>query len=52
MILLQDDIDIRPVKVDWYWSEKKPEDDDGSLREVDPYFIMRETTYIWSGTNW
>lgn len=43
MIVLQDGIDVRPVKIDWYWSEQHPEVQDGSLRVVDPLYVITET---------
>jgi hypothetical protein len=52
MIILQDELDTRPVKVDWYWSEKRPEVDDGNLREVHPFFVIQESRYIWEEVSW
>lgn len=52
MILLQDDIDTRVVKVDWYWKETRPDKDDGTLAEIDPYFVITESQYTWEGVGW
>lgn len=52
MIVLQDNIDTRPVKVDWYWKQTKPEKDDGTLVEVNPYFIITESQYTWDTSGW
>ncbi len=52
MIVLQPEIDTRPVKIDWYWSTKKPTKDDGKLQEVYPFFVINETRYMWEGVEW
>lgn len=54
MIVLQDDIDVRPVKVDWYWSSAKPSKEDGTLRTIRPEFILTGdvTVYEWDAVEW
>lgn len=52
MITIQDKIDIRPVKIDFYWGEKAVVRDDGKLREVYPHFVMTEASYTWEELEW
>lgn len=52
MITVQDKIDIRPVKIDFYWKETAPIRDDGKLREVYPHFILTENRYVWEEVEW
>lgn len=54
MITLQDNIDVRPVKIEWYWSEKKSDTRDRLLAEIDPHYIITGTTavYEWETVEW
>lgn len=52
MIIFQDELDVRPVKVDWYWSKRKKDIDDGTLREVTPFFVFTESVYTWEEVEW
>lgn len=53
MIILQPQIDLREVKIDWYWADKKPDRDDGTLQQVYPFFVMKESGfYLWEGVDW
>ena len=52
MITLQANIDTRPVKVDWYWNNKKKQDEDNKLNQINPFYIIKETSYPWEAANW
>lgn len=52
MILLEDSLDTRPVKIDWYWNDKKREDEDNKLSEINPFFIIKEISYPWEAVSW
>lgn len=52
MITIQPHIDVRTVKIDWYFPEERPKTDDGALREVHPSFILNERNEVWASTEW
>lgn len=52
MITIQPEVDVRPVKIDWYFPDERPSKDDGSLREIHPQFIVLERNEVWSAVGW